>query len=170
MPGTPDHPITLSPAAQRWRVRFAGHVIVDSADALILKEADYPAVVYFPREDAAMAYMTRTDHRTHCPYKGDASYYTVEMDGQIVENGVWTYETPLPDMTEIAGRLAFYGTKGFEIYPVDEARVDPQGRDRPVDPARIDEIVQHTDSGDGTSQREHWPTNVEGPPREGGVR
>ena len=90
----PDHPITITPAGQRWRVQFQGHVIADSGDALILKEADYPPVVYFPREDVSMEYLTRTKHATHCPYKGEASYYTLMMDGRFVENGVWTYESP----------------------------------------------------------------------------
>ena len=62
VPG-PDHPITVTDAPERWRVRYANHVIADSADALLLKEADYPPVVYFPREDVSMEYLARTDHR-----------------------------------------------------------------------------------------------------------
>ncbi|MBS0331625.1 MAG: DUF427 domain-containing protein, partial [Proteobacteria bacterium] len=56
----PDHPITITPATSRWRALFAGHVIADSNKALILKEANYPPVVYFPREDVEMGYMSRT--------------------------------------------------------------------------------------------------------------
>src|SRR5678815_169880 len=147
----PDHPITLTPATRRWRAMYSGHVIADSNEAIILQEANYPPVVYFPREDVAMDYMSRTDRSTHCPYKGDAAYYTVLMNGHIAENAVWTYEQPYPAMTLIAGRLAFYPDK-VEIYEVDDAALDTR---------RVDEIVQHTDAGDGTSQREHWPADAD---------
>ncbi|MGZ3375832.1 MAG: DUF427 domain-containing protein [Phenylobacterium sp.] len=173
LPG-PDHPITLTPAATRWRARFAGHVIADSADALILQEADYPAVVYFPRGDVSMEYMSRTARSTHCPYKGDASYFTVLMDGQFAENAVWTYELPYPAMEPIAERLAFYTNK-VEVYAVDEAAVNPHPKAAPVGEdyaITVDDVVQHTDSGSGASQKDHWPTNVSTPesPDDGGLR
>ena len=103
----PDHPITIKPADTRWRALFNGHVIADSADALVLQEADYRPVVYFPREDVAMEYMGRTDHATHCPYKGDASHFTIDVLGKCAENAAWSYEQPYPAMREIAGHLAF---------------------------------------------------------------
>ncbi|HEX3365815.1 DUF427 domain-containing protein [Phenylobacterium sp.] len=142
----PDHPITIQPAANRWRARFAGHVIADSADALILRESTYPPVIYFPRIDVEMGFMSRTDRGTHCPYKGDASYFTVLMDGRFAENAVWTYEQPFPAMEAIEGRLAFYTDK-IEVYEVAEATVNP---DRRRDPAEdyaitVDDVVQHTD-------------------------
>jgi len=161
IPG-PDHPITITPAATRWRAKFQGHVIADSADALVLQESTYPQVIYFPRKDVSMEYMARTNHATHCPYKGDASYYTLHMDGEIAENAVWTYETPFPAMAQIEERVAFYPNI-VEIYAVDDAVVNPRHVD--VD---VDQAVLHTDSGSGRSQREHWAPNVTGP--EGGVR
>ncbi len=164
VPG-PDHPITLTPATRRWRGKFAGHVIADSAEAIVLQEASYPPVVYFPRKDVSMEYMHRTDHHTHCPYKGDASYYTLQMDGNFAENGVWTYEQPYPAMAAIEGMVAFYPNQ-VEVYSVDDAAVNPHHKDS--DRSDIDAAVLHTDSGSGASQREHWPPNVEGP--EGGVR
>ncbi|MBW8814989.1 MAG: DUF427 domain-containing protein [Caulobacterales bacterium] len=165
LPG-PDHPITITPAAKRWRALYEGHVIADTDDALILQEANYPPVVYFPREDVSMEYMGRTDHHTHCPYKGDASYYTLRMDTRIEDNAVWTYEEPYPAMSAIAGRLAFYPDK-VEIYEVDDAAVNPRHQDEPS----VDEVVQHTDSGAGRAQREPWPPNVAQPGGdEGGVR
>jgi uncharacterized protein (DUF427 family) len=167
IPG-PDHPIALEPAANRWRAQFAGHVIADSAEALILRESTYPAVVYFPRVDVEMGFMSRTDRGTHCPYKGDASYFTVLMDGQFAENAVWTYEQPFAAMQAIEGRLAFYTDK-IEVYEVAEAEVNPHhhGRTRP-DPDEdfaitVDDVVQHTDSGSGAAQRDHWPANVTTP-------
>jgi uncharacterized protein (DUF427 family) len=168
IPG-PDHPITITPATRRWRAKFQGHVIADSADALILQEASYPPVVYFPRDDVSMEYMSRTAHSTHCPYKGDASYYTLLMDGHFAENAVWTYETPFPAMELIANRVAFYPNH-VELYEVDDAAVNPHHVDAPQERRAIDAVVQHTDAGDGTTQREHWPPNAGRPPLEGGVR
>ena len=166
----PDHPITLEPAARRWRARFAGHVIADTDDALILKEANYPPVVYFPRADVAMEYMTRTERKTHCPYKGDAGYYTILMDGEFAENAVWTYEQPFDGMEPIDGRLAFY-TDRAEVYEVDDAAVNPHHRHDDLAEAEVDEVVQHTDAGDGRSQGEHWPPNAGTPDQpEGGLR
>ena len=122
IPG-PDHPITVTPARTRWRARFAGHVIADSLDALVLEEANYPPRVYFPREDVSMDYLSRTSEHTHCPYKGDASYYTLVMDGRFAENAVWTYEAPYPAMAAIEGRLSFYPDQ-VEVYAVDDAAVN----------------------------------------------
>ncbi|HEX7885961.1 MAG TPA: DUF427 domain-containing protein [Phenylobacterium sp.] len=168
IPG-PDHPITITPAVPRWRARFAGHVIADSSGALVLREADYPPVVYFPRKDVSTEYMSRTHHSSHCPYKGDASYYTLLMDGVFAENGVWSYEAPYPAMTAIAGYLAFYPNH-VEVYEVDDAAVNPHHVDAPQEPRAIDEVVQHTDAGGGAPQREHWTPTVEPPDLEGGVR
>jgi uncharacterized protein (DUF427 family) len=172
----PDHPITIEPATNRWRAKFQDHVIADSAEALILKEANYPPVVYFPRADVSMDYMRRTDRSTHCPYKGDAAYYTLLMDGHFAENAVWTYEDPFPAMSEIEGRLAFYPDK-IEVYAVDDAAVNPHPAERVAPPAEgreisVDEAVQHTDSGSGAPQREPWPANVSTPATtdDGGLR
>jgi uncharacterized protein (DUF427 family) len=157
----PDHPINIESAKTRWRAFFAGHVIADSNDALILSEADYPPVVYFPRRDVAMEYMSRTERQTHCPYKGDAAYYSLYMDGDLVENAVWTYEQPFEGMELIADRLAFY-TDRVEVYPVDDAAVNPRHREEAAR-EEVDRVVQHTDAGDGRSQRGRWNPNVETP-------
>lgn len=164
----PDHPITITSANVRWRAKFAGHVIADSADALILQESTYPPVVYFPRADVSMDFMRRTDRSTHCPYKGDASYYTVLMDGQFAENAAWSYEQPFPAMAEIENRLAFYTDK-IEVYALNAA--GENATPHPVADEHlaitVDDVVQHTDSGWGTSQREHWPANVPAPEKAG---
>ena len=107
LPG-PDHPITIAPSKSRVRVRFAGKVVADTARALVLAEAGYKPVFYIPREDADMSAFKRTEHHTHCPYKGDANYFSLEVNGQRSENAVWTYEKPYPAMNQIGGRLAFY--------------------------------------------------------------
>ena len=82
-----------------------GVVIADTTHALTLKEASYPAVQYVPRNDANLALLARTDRVTHCPYKGDANYFSIVADGKTIENSVWTYETPFPAMTEISGHV-----------------------------------------------------------------
>ncbi|MEA2881761.1 MAG: hypothetical protein QOH32_1017 [Bradyrhizobium sp.] len=110
IPG-PDHPITIAPNPKRVRVSAGGVVIADTTRALTLKEASYPAVQYIPRADARMELLSRTERTTHCPYKGDASYFSVTANGKALDNAVWAYETPFPAMAEIAGYLAFYPDK-----------------------------------------------------------
>jgi uncharacterized protein (DUF427 family) len=110
IPG-PDHPISISATTGRVRVLFGGRVIADTTRALTLKETTLPLAYYIPREDTVMSLLTRTEHTSHCPYKGDASYFTLSVDGKTAENAVWSYEQPFPAMDEIAGRLAFYPRK-----------------------------------------------------------
>jgi uncharacterized protein (DUF427 family) len=110
LPG-PDHPITITANPKRVRVSAGDVVIADTTHALTLKEASYPPVQYVPRSDANMALLKRSERTTHCPYKGDASYYSVVADGKTLENSSWTYETPFPAMAEISGHLAFYPDK-----------------------------------------------------------
>jgi uncharacterized protein (DUF427 family) len=137
----PDHPIELTAAPGRMIATFDGHAIATSDKVLMLREADYPAVAYFPREDVEMAYMGRTQKTTHCPYKGDASYYTLTMDGHVADNAVWTYETPYPAMDAIKDRLAFYPNV------VDVTVSGERAGKTPAEAAEVDEIVRHTDSG-----------------------
>jgi uncharacterized protein (DUF427 family) len=107
VPG-PDHPITIGRNNNRVRVSFAGKLIADTTRALTLREADYPPVQYIPREDADMGLLKATTHITICPYKGEASYFSIAVDERMAENAVWSYETPYPAVAEIAGHLAFY--------------------------------------------------------------
>ena len=114
----PDHPITIAQNPREVRVRFQDHVIAASKGVLTLKEADYPAVQYFPRGDVEAGFLSKTAHHTHCPYKGEASYYSLYMNGDLVENAAWSYEAPYPAMEEIKDMLAFYPDK-VEIYELD---------------------------------------------------
>jgi uncharacterized protein (DUF427 family) len=107
LPG-PDHPITITPNTKRVRVIVGGQTIADTTHALQLQEASYLAVLYIPRADARMDLFTKTSNASHCPYKGDASYYSVAAGGKTAENAVWSYETPFPAMAEIKEYLAFY--------------------------------------------------------------
>lgn len=88
-------------------MRFAGRVIADTTRALTLYEASYPGVRYIPREDVDMTVMGRTTHKTQCPYKGEAAYFTIKTSERGSENAVWSYEKPKPVAAEIAGYLAF---------------------------------------------------------------
>jgi uncharacterized protein (DUF427 family) len=110
LPG-PDHPITITTNPRRVRVSADGVVIAESSNVLTLKEASYPAVNYLPRKDANMALLSRSERVTHCPYKGDANYFSINADGKTIPDAVWTYEEPFPAMTEITGHLAFYPDK-----------------------------------------------------------
>ena len=150
LPG-PDHPITIAANPKRVRVLFSDHLIADSGAALTLREAGYGAVQYIPREDIATTYLAQTEHRSHCPYKGEATYYTIVRDGQISENAAWSYEDPYPAMSLIKGHLAFFPNR-VEIVEAEAANPDS-----------IRDIVEHTDSGSGVSQLDHWPPNVVGP-------
>jgi uncharacterized protein (DUF427 family) len=107
IPG-PDHPITIEPAGGRVVVRDGDRVVADTRDALVLKEASYPAVFYIPRADADMASLRRTEHHTHCPYKGEASYYSLPGNEERAINAIWTYEEPHEAVSSIRGHLAFY--------------------------------------------------------------
>jgi uncharacterized protein (DUF427 family) len=107
MPG-PNHPIAIEPDPRRLRVVFAGQVIADTARALSLRETTYPPVIYVPRDDVNMQWFERTAHKTHCPYKGDASYFALAAGGQRVEDAVWSYESPFPAVEAIKDHLAFY--------------------------------------------------------------
>ena len=102
-----DH-ITIRKAPGTWTVRAGGAVLGESSNALELSEGDYPFVIYFPREDIAMAFLDRTEKTTHCPHKGDATYFSVVTKSQTLENVVWSYETPKDDVDRIKDHLAFY--------------------------------------------------------------
>jgi uncharacterized protein (DUF427 family) len=106
--GTKEHPITVTAGKGHTRVVWKGAVIADSGTALDLKEATYPVVKYIPRAHANMSKLRPTSHTTHCPYKGNASYFSIVLGEQTSENAVWSYEDPLPGMEAIKGYLAFY--------------------------------------------------------------
>jgi uncharacterized protein (DUF427 family) len=103
-----DHPITIKPNASRVRVTVAGTIVADSRNVLTLRESDYPAVQYFPRSDVDMSLLARSDNETYCPFKGDASYYSIPSGGERTVDAVWTYEVPYDAVAPIKDHLAFY--------------------------------------------------------------
>jgi uncharacterized protein (DUF427 family) len=114
LPG-PDHPISIQRNPARVVVSAANRVIADTDNALTLREADYPAVQYIPREDVDLTQLEPTDHATYCPYKGDCNYYSVPAGGEKSVNAVWTYEDPYPAVAQIRGHVAFYPDRVDEI-------------------------------------------------------
>ncbi len=103
-----DHPISIMPHATRVTVTVAGRVIADTRDALSMREASYPPVLYIPRRDVDMSLLRRTDHATFCPYKGECAYYSIPVGGARSENAVWSYEAPYEAVGGIKDHLAFY--------------------------------------------------------------
>jgi uncharacterized protein (DUF427 family) len=114
----PDHPITVEHSTKHIVVKVAGRVVADTRDALVLQEANYPAVHYIPRKDVDMSLLTRTEHATYCPYKGDCSYYSIPLGGERSANAVWTYEQPYQAVDAIKEHLAFYPNRvdAIEFY------------------------------------------------------
>jgi len=107
VPG-PDHPITIAPNPARVTVTLAGKVIADTTEALILREAAYPAVQYIPLKDVDPALIERTQHSSYCPYKGEAAYYSIPVGGERSLNAIWTYEAPYAAVAAIKDHVAFY--------------------------------------------------------------
>jgi len=104
----PDHPITIERSPSHVIVRAGGQVIADTREALSLREASYPPVLYVPRRDVDMSLLARSTHTTYCPYKGDCAYYSIPTGGGRALNAVWTYEAPYAAVAPIKDHLAFY--------------------------------------------------------------
>ena len=107
IPG-PDHPITVTPSGQTVTVRFGDRIIAKTDQALVLQESTYRPVHYLPLDAVDADVLEATSHATYCPYKGDASYYSLADGETVAENEVWCYVSPYDAVSEIAGRVAFY--------------------------------------------------------------
>ncbi|MDX6357463.1 MAG: hypothetical protein QOH37_517 [Nocardioidaceae bacterium] len=104
----PDHPITITPADTTVTVHFGDRLIASTDRALVLQEASYPPVYYLPLDAVEADVLEATTHETYCPYKGDASYYSLHNGGALAENAVWAYVAPYDAVSPIAGHVAFY--------------------------------------------------------------
>jgi uncharacterized protein (DUF427 family) len=103
--------IRIRPAGGTWVVRAGGAVIAESSNALELTEGDLAPVIYFPREDIAMAFLEPSDTRTRCPHKGEARYFGIQSKSTLIKDAAWSYETPVEEARAIAGHVAFYTDK-----------------------------------------------------------
>lgn len=111
-PGSPDH---LDPPSGAGRRACAGQTLADSRNVLILQEATYPPVFYFPREDVNRALLQKNEHVSYCPYKGDCSYFSLAFNDEQGGNVAWSYEMPYNAVVAIKDHLAFYPDKVTEI-------------------------------------------------------
>ncbi|MBZ0122596.1 MAG: DUF427 domain-containing protein [Roseovarius sp.] len=100
--------ITIRNAEGKWCVRAGGAILVDSKNALRLSEEGLADVIYFPREDVAMAFLDPSDRRTHCPLKGDATYFSIVTKSGTLENAAWSYEDPIDAVARIKDHIAFH--------------------------------------------------------------
>lgn len=108
VPG-PDHPITIEPAPGRVVVRIGDRIVARTTAALTLREASYPSVQYVPLADVDPSVLRPSPTTTYCPYKGTATYYTLELgEGEQLLDALWTYEEPYPAVADIAAHAAFY--------------------------------------------------------------
>jgi len=114
IPGA-DHPISIEVNPSRIVVKIGGKTVADTSAALTLREASYPSVQYIPRRDVDMTALTRSEHTSYCPYKGDASYCSIPVGGDRSVNAVWTYETPFEAVAQIKDYVAFYPDRVDEI-------------------------------------------------------
>ena len=106
----PDH-IRIRKSEGTWVIRANGAVLGESRNALELTEGSRAPTIYFPREDIAMAMMDRSPTTSTCPWKGQASYYSLATESGPIADAAWSYESPIPGMEAIAGHLAFYPDK-----------------------------------------------------------
>ncbi len=116
----PGYAIELSRPTRRVHVVYNDETIADSTNVLLMQEQNHAPVCYFPLSDVSMAFLQRTDHSTHCPYKGNASYWTLSVGGRTDENVVWGYETPYDEVADIKGYVAFYRNRMDGWYEDDE--------------------------------------------------
>ncbi len=112
----PEHRIDTAIVANHVRVSFNGEQIADTRQALQMNEGKYPPVFYVPRDDVDMAHLQATDHESYCPFKGQASYFSVrERSSQDahtdLRNSVWSYENPYDECDQLRGYLAFYADR-----------------------------------------------------------
>lgn len=105
----------MEPAEGRCRAVLQGRTLGDTRKALRVSEGSYDDVLYFPKEDLDMTLFAPSDHSSHCPFKGDASYWSVSLDGVVAENIAWSYEAPFVEAQALEGFVAFYTDKLDEL-------------------------------------------------------
>ena len=110
-PRDPYHRVDVVESGRRIEVFIGGVQVADSSRPMVLFETGLPTRYYLPKTDVRLDLLERTDTHTSCPYKGDADYWSVRTDDGLVEDIVWGYETPVPEIPKIAGRLCFFNEK-----------------------------------------------------------
>ena len=124
--GKPEYRMEFEPCPRRVTVVFNGVTVADSNDAMVLRETRLEPIYYLPVRDVRMELMQRTDYHTHCPFKGNATYWTLSVGGQSAEDVLWGYEDPLPEAEPLRGYVAFYRNRMDAWYEEDErVSIDP---------------------------------------------
>ena len=149
------HTLYFEDCTKRVRVTFNGETVVDSRGVKLLHETGHLPVYYFPEEDVRMDLLEESDHTTYCPFKGDASYWSVRVGDRVAENAVWSYPEPIDSAPPLSGFVAFYWNKMGEWYEESEQvfvhprdpyhRVDVLDSDRHVQIKVNGEMVAETD-------------------------
>ena len=153
---TDEHWVATEASPKRVRAVFAGHTIADSNRVLMLREAKHTPVYYFPMDDVRMDLLVPSAHRTTCPFKGEASYWSVEVDGRRADDAVWGYEDPLPERTDIKGHVAFYWHKLDQWFEEDEeVFVHPRDPHHRVDACRSSRQVRVVVGGETVAESSH---------------
>jgi len=116
----PPHLLWMQDVPSRLRVRFGGEIIADTTRAALLHETRLLPVYYLPRDDVRFDLLEPTDHSTHCPFKGDARYWTIRVGGRVSENAVWGYDEPVEGALDLTGYVALYFDRVDAWYEEDE--------------------------------------------------
>lgn len=144
----PQHRLFLDPFPRRIRAFLGGELVLDSVRAMLLHESNLMVVLYVPREDVH-ATLTPTEHTTHCPFKGDASYWDVEAGGRTAANAVWGYQEPKPEASWLEGYVAFYWDAMDAWFDEDEeTRGHPRDPYARIDVRRTSRLVEVTANGE----------------------
>ena len=107
----PDYEIEFDSLPVSIRVEFGGASVAESTGAMVMYELGHAPIYYLPRNDVDMSYLQPTDRSTYCPYKGHASYWTVNVGGSVAENAIWSYLNPLTELSELEGFFGVYWGK-----------------------------------------------------------
>jgi uncharacterized protein (DUF427 family) len=153
----PAHRLLFEPHPRRIRAELGGRIVLDTTRASLLYETALLPVIYAPIEDLDASLLERTDHHTTCPFKGEASYWTVRAGDRVAENAVWGYEDPLPGAEWLTGHVALYADRMDRWLEEDEElvqghvrdpyhRVDVRRSSRPVEVSAGEQTLLHTDA------------------------
>ncbi len=123
--------ISLEPESRRIRAEFQGETIADSSNVLVMHETRLAPVFYFPREDVRMDSLVKTDRSTHCPFKGNASYWTIRVGASSIENAAWSYEAAYDESSRVEKYIAF-DWRAIDTWYADDTAIAEQPRDQTV--------------------------------------
>lgn len=150
----PKHRLLMHDFPRRIRAELAGRTVVDSVRARLVHETALLPVLYIPFDDIDTGLLEPTDHSTHCPFKGDAAYWSVRVGDRVAENAVWSYPEPTEHAPWLKGLAAFYWDSMDAWYDEDERveghvrdpyhRVDVRESSRPVRVLLDGEVIAET--------------------------